>query len=56
MTRLLASLENALPELARRSFHATIFVPAAVIGRAPKWPADDPSMTFEEVRDGQLNS
>ena len=41
--------ENAFPELVRRSFHTTIFVPAGLIGRAPNWAVDDPSMTFEEV-------
>ncbi|WP_198026699.1 polysaccharide deacetylase family protein [Bradyrhizobium sp. ARR65] len=29
--------ENALPELARRSFHSTIFVPVGWMGRTPGW-------------------
>ena len=33
--------ENALPELARHSFHATIFVPVGWIGRTPGWVMED---------------
>src|SRR5262249_49799020 len=40
---------NALPELARRSFHSTIFVPVGVIGQVPGWFVDDASLTFEEA-------
>ena len=34
-------LENALPELARHSFHSTIFVPVGWIGRTPGWVMKD---------------
>jgi peptidoglycan/xylan/chitin deacetylase (PgdA/CDA1 family) len=39
---------NAVPELARRSFQATIFVPVDVIGRTPDWRTDRSSVIFEE--------
>jgi peptidoglycan/xylan/chitin deacetylase (PgdA/CDA1 family) len=41
-------VRNGLPELARRSFHSTIFVPVGLIGQVPNWFADDASVTFEE--------
>src|SRR5262245_52004209 len=40
---------NALPELARRSFHSTIFVPVGVIGQVQSWFVDDASLTFKEA-------
>jgi peptidoglycan/xylan/chitin deacetylase (PgdA/CDA1 family) len=33
--------ENALPELAKRSFHSTIFVPVGWLGRTPGWVMED---------------
>ena len=42
-------LDNALPELSRFSFHATIFVPVARLGGSPDWAVDYPSMVFNEV-------
>jgi GT2 family glycosyltransferase/peptidoglycan/xylan/chitin deacetylase (PgdA/CDA1 family) len=42
-------LDNALPELSRCSFHTTIFVPVAVLGRAPNWAVDYPSMVLNEI-------
>ena len=49
--------QNAVPELARRSFPATIFVPAGVMGRSPDWGFESDSMdkaesvmTQEELR------
>lgn len=49
--------QNAVPELARRSFPATIFVPAGVMGRSPDWWFESDSMdkaesvmTREELR------
>ena len=41
--------DNALPELACRSFHSTIFVPVGVLGREPNWHIDDSSMTDRQV-------
>ena len=32
--------ENALPELGKHSFHATIFVPVSWLGQAPGWTMD----------------
>jgi peptidoglycan/xylan/chitin deacetylase (PgdA/CDA1 family) len=34
-------LENAMPELAARSFHCTVFVPVDLVGRTPTWTMDD---------------
>ena len=49
--------DNALPGLASRSFHATIFVPVGWIGRHPTWAADedclnpdDAVMTIEQLK------
>jgi peptidoglycan/xylan/chitin deacetylase (PgdA/CDA1 family) len=39
---------NAVPELARRSFQATIFVPVDLIGKVPNWSTDHPSVILEE--------
>ena len=41
-------VDNALPELARRSFQSTIFVPVASIGRQPNWFVDDGTMISNE--------
>jgi len=53
-------IENALPELACRGFHATVFVPVGWIGRRPRWQADgddlgpdDVVMSLDQLR--QLN-
>jgi peptidoglycan/xylan/chitin deacetylase (PgdA/CDA1 family) len=35
--------ENALPELASRGFHSTIFVPTGPLGRAPSWSMEEGS-------------
>jgi peptidoglycan/xylan/chitin deacetylase (PgdA/CDA1 family) len=35
--------ENALPELASRGFHSTIFVPTGPLGRAPPWSMQEGS-------------
>jgi peptidoglycan/xylan/chitin deacetylase (PgdA/CDA1 family) len=54
-------LENALPGLSARSFHATIFVPVGWMGGHPTWEtdeevleADDVVMTIEQLK--KLNS
>jgi len=39
---------NALPELARRSLHSTIFVPVGLIGQVPNWFVDEATAIFEE--------
>lgn len=39
---------NALPELARRSFHSTIFVPVGLIGKVPNWFAEQAAAIFDE--------
>jgi peptidoglycan/xylan/chitin deacetylase (PgdA/CDA1 family) len=50
-------IENALPELACRGFHATVFVPVGWIGRRPYWQVDgddlgpdDVVMSLEQLR------
>ena len=50
-------VENALPELAARSFHSTIFVPTGLIGCRPTWVMEDSDdyltevvMTVEQLR------
>lgn len=50
--------ENALPALYARSFHCTIFVPVDLIGRAPSWSVEDPSLVFGEsvMTRSQLNA
>lgn len=35
--------QNALPELASRGFHATIFVPTGPLGRSPPWSMEEGS-------------
>lgn len=35
--------ENALPELASRGFHSTIFVPTGPLGRSPSWSMEEGS-------------
>jgi peptidoglycan/xylan/chitin deacetylase (PgdA/CDA1 family) len=54
-------LDNAIPVLAARSFHATIFVPVGWIGCRPTWTSeeddlqpDDVVMTIEQLK--KLNS
>lgn len=41
--------QNALPALASREFHSTIFVPVAVLGRAPNWAVEEGSPDLFEV-------
>ena len=58
--------ENALPELARHSFHSTIFVPVGWIGRTPGWvmkksepalaAAVNPELTEVVMSSEQLNA
>ena len=40
---------NALPELASRCFHSTVFVPVGLIGRTPNWFTDVGFMNLQEV-------
>ena len=40
---------NALPELASRSFHSTIFVPVDLVGRAPDWDVDEGAEPFAQA-------
>ena len=52
-------LENALPELARHSFHSTIFVPVGWIGRTPGWVMKavvNPELTEVVKSSEQLNA
>jgi peptidoglycan/xylan/chitin deacetylase (PgdA/CDA1 family) len=41
--------KNALPALASRGFHSTIFVPTAMLGGAPTWQMEDGSSDSFEV-------
>jgi peptidoglycan/xylan/chitin deacetylase (PgdA/CDA1 family) len=41
--------DNAIPELTRRSFHSTIFVPVGLIGRRPNWAMNDGYQVNEQV-------
>lgn len=41
--------ENALPELATRGFHATIFVPIGSLGRRPSWAVEEGSPDSTET-------
>jgi peptidoglycan/xylan/chitin deacetylase (PgdA/CDA1 family) len=41
--------KNALPPLASRGFHSTIFVPTAMLGGAPTWQMEDGSPDSFEV-------
>ena len=41
--------ENALPELAARGFHSTIFVPVGSLGRRPTWPMEHDSLDSDEI-------
>lgn len=41
--------ENALPELAARGFHSTIFIPVGSLGTAPTWPMGDGSLDAGET-------
>jgi peptidoglycan/xylan/chitin deacetylase (PgdA/CDA1 family) len=41
--------ENALPELAARGFHSTIFVPVGSLGSHPIWPVENGSLDADEV-------
>jgi peptidoglycan/xylan/chitin deacetylase (PgdA/CDA1 family) len=45
----LSVAENALPELAKRSLHATIFVPAGLLGCHPNWSMEDNEADKEEI-------
>lgn len=54
---LTSLIENALPELSARSFHATIFVPVGSLGRCPSWETfedefdrTDTVMTIEQLK------
>jgi peptidoglycan/xylan/chitin deacetylase (PgdA/CDA1 family) len=42
-------VENALPELAARSFHSTIFVPVGLVGKNPNWAMEEGNSDFNEV-------
>jgi peptidoglycan/xylan/chitin deacetylase (PgdA/CDA1 family) len=42
-------VENALPELAARSFHSTIFVPSGLIGCRPNWEMEGSEDVLAEV-------
>jgi peptidoglycan/xylan/chitin deacetylase (PgdA/CDA1 family) len=44
-------IDNALPELARRGFPCTIFVPSGVLGRNPDWPMEGNADRTEVVVD-----
>src|SRR6266567_5080498 len=41
--------ENALPELAARGFHSTIFVPVGSLGRPPTWTIEEGSPDSHET-------
>jgi peptidoglycan/xylan/chitin deacetylase (PgdA/CDA1 family) len=41
--------ENALPELAARGFHSTIFVPVGSLGSHPTWPVENGSLDASET-------
>lgn len=45
---LLSFLKNALPELKKREIPATIFIPAAYIGKYPKWEQKDQKIFYED--------
>lgn len=42
-------LDNALPILAARNFHATIFVPIGWVGRCPSWASDEDGLDPDEA-------
>src|SRR5579862_7174203 len=42
-------IDNALPILAARSFHSTIFVPVGWIARRPSWATDEDGLGPEDV-------
>lgn len=42
-------IKNALPELASRSFHATVFVPVGWIGRRPCWAVDGDALDPDDA-------
>jgi len=44
-------VENALPELAARNFHCTIFAPSGVLGRQPDWAMEGDGDQDERVVD-----
>ena len=41
--------ENALPELAERGFHSTIFVPVGSLGSRPTWTMEHRSLDSDEI-------
>lgn len=41
--------ENALPELASRRFHATVFVPTGLLGRGPTWAMETGNLDANET-------
>jgi peptidoglycan/xylan/chitin deacetylase (PgdA/CDA1 family) len=41
-------LKNALPELKRREIPTTVFIPAAYIGKYPKWEQKDQKIYYED--------
>ena len=45
----LSVAENALPELIRRSFHSTIFVPVGSLGSHPAWGMEDGGDDSREI-------
>jgi len=46
--------ENALPELAKYSFHATVFVPVGWIGQTPRWAMEESGSRSAKM-DPELN-
>lgn len=46
--------ENALPELARHSFHSTIFVPVGWLGRTPGWAMKESEPALAAVVNPEL--
>jgi peptidoglycan/xylan/chitin deacetylase (PgdA/CDA1 family) len=41
--------ENAIPDLLKRSFHSTIFVPTAFLGRRPGWMMEGNEQSCNEI-------
>lgn len=41
--------ENAIPELAARGFHSTIFVPVGSLGSHPAWQMENSSLDSDEI-------
>lgn len=53
-------LDNALPELAKRKIHATLFIVCDCLGRTPSWedysPSGDPAMNEPLLAEQQLRT